>query len=211
MDDVLPINDSKAGTASAGLAELFELHRVELQRFLAARSGRPEDAADLLHDLWLRICSAKPGPIANGRAYLFRMANNLILDALRRNQRSMARDRSWLVADGCGDIAPDERPDRAILPDEEIARGQEAAVLERAIAMLPPGAQRALRLHRLDELSQAEVANVMGISRSGVEKHLAVAMKHLRKALGDCGWFAVAASQEQGAGEAVEIRPETQP
>jgi RNA polymerase sigma-70 factor (ECF subfamily) len=34
----------------------------------------------------------------------------------------------------------------------------------------------------------------MGISRSGVEKHLAVAMKHLRDRLAQCGWFAFAVS-----------------
>ena len=45
------------------------------------------------------------------------------------------------------------------------------------------GAGRAFRLHKLDGLSHAEVAAQLWISRSGVEKHIAVAMAHLRRAL----------------------------
>ena len=59
-----------------------------------------------------------------------------------------------------------------------------------AIAALPPGAGRALRLHRIEGLKHEEVARILGISRSGVEKHLAVAMKHLRAALLGSGLLA---------------------
>jgi RNA polymerase sigma-70 factor (ECF subfamily) len=54
-----------------------------------------------------------------------------------------------------------------------------------AIAALPEGAAQAFRLHKIDGLSHAEVAARLGISRSGVEKHIAVAMKHLRRLLAD--------------------------
>jgi predicted ArsR family transcriptional regulator len=62
-----------------------------------------------------------------------------------------------------------------------ISGRQEAEALAEAILALPPGARRALTLHRLEGLSHADVARAMGISRSGVEKHLALAMRHLRQ------------------------------
>ena len=108
----------------------------------------------------------------------------------------MRRDLAWLGIDGEGMAAPEERPDPAGPADEIIAQEQEAALLRNAIDSLPAGAQRALRLHRLEGHDQAEVARIMGISRSGVEKHIAVAMKHLRNALADCGWFEPAASED---------------
>ena len=40
-------------------------------------------------------------------------------------------------------------------------------------------------MHKFDGLSHAEIAARLGISRSGVEKHIAVAMVHLRRALKD--------------------------
>jgi len=39
------------------------------------------------------------------------------------------------------------------------------------------------RRHKLDGLSHAEVAAEFGITRSAVEKHIAVALRHLREAI----------------------------
>jgi len=184
-------------TAGGGLGVLFTQHRAELLRFLTARCGSNEEAEDFLQDLWLKVSTQATGPIANGRAYLYRMANNIVLDQVRSRHRAMRRDRAWLEEEGGGAVEPDSRPDPAEPADEVIARRQEAALLEQAISTLPAGAQRALRLYRLEGLNQTEVARVMGISRSGVEKHLAVAMKHLRNSLADCGWIGSAASNKQ--------------
>ena len=197
------MDDTGSGTASGGLARLFVRHRAELLRFLIARSGGG-DGEDLLHELWLKTKLQPIGPIANGRAYLFRMASNLVLDQVRQRQRAMARDQDWLAAEGLAGTSLEHRPDPAPAADEILARRQDAALLLDAIAALPPGAQRALRMHRLEGLGQAEVARHMGISRSGVEKHLAVAMRHLRNALRNCGWDYMATS---GGSEAREKEP----
>lgn len=194
-------------TAPAGLTSLFELHRGELLRFLRARCGNPAEAEDCLQELWLKSASETSGPIANGRAYLFRMANNLVLDIRRGQLRAMQRDQRWLEADGAGD-AGTIRADPDMPVDEALAQRQEAYILNQAIEQLPPGAQRALRLHRIEGHSQSEVAQIMGISRSGVEKHLVVAMKHLRAALMDCGYFSGAASETQGRSDAAMLRPD---
>ncbi|WP_235829398.1 RNA polymerase sigma factor [Croceicoccus estronivorus] len=188
---------------------IFESHRGELLRFLTARCGDREEAEDLLQELWIKASGQPADPIANGRAYLFRMANNLVLDQRRARQRAMARDHNWLEAEGQMADVPEKRPDPALPADETIVKQQEAELVRQAIAALPPGAQKALRLHRLEGLGQAEVAQVMGISRSGVEKHLAVAMKHLRNALADCGLIAPVASKEKKAIRGGEPRKDT--
>lgn len=180
-----------------GLAGLFDNHRAELLRFLTARSGSSELAEDLLQDLWIKASEFTSGPIANGRAYLFRMANNLMLDRARASSRAMARDRHWLEQNGIADGPAEHRADPAMPADEALARQQETEILQRAIHQLPPGAKRALILYRLQGHDQAEVARIMEISRSGVEKHLAVAMKHLRSSLANCGFFTTAESQNQ--------------
>ncbi len=182
----------------SGLAAVLEQHRPELLRFLAARCGNAAEAEDLMQELWLKTLRPPSGPIADGRAYLYRIANNLVLDGARGRRRALARDRLWL-ADGSGDELPEERPDPSAAADELISTEQEIARLRTAIAALPPGAREALRLFRMEERPQGEIAQIMGISRSGVEKHLALAMRHLRNALGDCGLPDVAASQQHGA------------
>lgn len=187
-----------------GLEALFDVHRHDLRRFLCARCGNAEDAEDLLQELWLKASASarvgRTGPIANGRAYLFRMANNLALDSRRARMRAMVRDHEWSEnANGAFALVPEERRDNAEPIDEQLAREQEFAVLHDAIASLPPGARRALQLHRLDGLPQADVAGVMGITRSGVEKHLATAMKHLRNKLANCGLLGPVTSNDQAS------------
>jgi RNA polymerase sigma-70 factor (ECF subfamily) len=162
---------------------LFGELRGELLRFLTARTGDRAEAEDLVQEVWLRVQTADSGPIGNGRAYLYRVAQNLVLDRVRERRRRERREKDWTDSqsvDIAGEVA-DIRPNAA----DQIIEREDAAALAAAIAALPEGAGRAFRLHKLDGLSHAEVAVRLGISRSGVEKHIAVAMTHLRRALKD--------------------------
>lgn len=173
-----------AQAQSSGLEELYHLHRAELLRFLVARTGDAAEAEDVVQELWLKLQSAPSGPVANGRAYLYRMAQNLVLDRVRQRRRSAARDGAWLRDATDGDdpaaLADGQRP-----ADEELVAREETAKLATLINALPDRARQAFRLHKLDGLSHSEVAARLGISRSAVEKHMAVAMKHLRRGLKD--------------------------
>lgn len=185
---------------SSGLALVLDEQRGPLLQFLAARCGSADEAQDLLQELWIKVNGHPTGPIANPRAYLFRMANNLVLDNVRGRQRAMRREHAWIETQNGGIVQPPEdRADPSEPADEAIAHKQEAELLRTAIAGLPEGAGRALHLYRFEGLGQSEIAIVMGISRSGVEKHLALAMKRLRAALADCGVFGAAASVSRGA------------
>lgn len=185
--------------ASDGLRGVFPDERPALLRFLVARSGSREDAEELLHDLWERAGQAS-GPIANPRAYLFTTANNLVLDRRRAERRRAAREeavsRDPALGHGSQAVAADGAVDvlDALLEQENVER------LRQAIAALPDGARRVLILHKIEERSQAEVAHQLGISRSGVEKHMAVAMRHLRTAILDCGDDDAAASSKRSTG-----------
>lgn len=172
---------------SSGLAGLFEQHRSELRRFLEAHCQNMGEAEDLLQELWIKVATMQVGPVGNGRAYLFRMANNLAIDHFRSRQQSLARQSSWLESLGRGDGSPEDQPDPSPSMETVIAERQDEEALAQAIIHLPPGARKALTLYRLEGLGHAEVARIMGISRSGVEKHLGVAMRHLRKFFGDRG------------------------
>lgn len=153
-------------------------------RFLVARTGDRAEAEDVLQELWIRVRSVDAGPLGNGRAYLYRAAQNLVLDGARARQRRTQREADWVASglDAPGAAEPaDPRPDA----EAEMLAREDAAALASAIAALPEGAGRAFRLHKIEGLSHGEVAARLGISRSGVEKHMAVAMAHLRRALQD--------------------------
>jgi len=166
-----------------GLEALYRAHREELLRFLAARTGDPGDAEEILQEVWIRLGQTARAPIANGRAYLYRMAQNLAVDRLRERRRRMRRERIWL--DDLAGAGPSEPADPAPNAEEAMLDREEGARLVSAVDTLPEGARRVFDLHKVEGLSHAEVATRLGISRSGVEKHMAVAMKYLRRALLD--------------------------
>jgi len=45
--------------------------------------------------LWLKIAGAPSGPIAQPLSYLYRAANNLMLDRYRSQQQATRRDHDW--------------------------------------------------------------------------------------------------------------------
>jgi RNA polymerase sigma factor (sigma-70 family) len=152
--------------------------RVNLVRFLAARSGSISVAEDLAQELYLKLVGRDRGPdIGNPPAMLYKMALNLMLDRARGEARSAARDTAWRqiarTEVGGVDVA-DETP-----ADEAVASAQRLRQLVAAVQDLPPQAGRAFRLHKLEGLSHAETARAMGLSVKAVEKHVSAALKAL--------------------------------
>ncbi len=182
----------------SGLAAVLSEHRAELLRFVTARTGDAAEAEDLLQELWVKLSGNPPGPVANARSYLFRAVNNLVIDRVRQRTQAMRRDRSWLERDDEGPVTG-ERASLTLPADEALLVEEEAQVLRDAIGKLPDGARRALVAFRFEGIGQAEIAVRMGISRSGVEKHLSLAMKRLRQHLDDCGYFNPAPSCDEGS------------
>lgn len=161
--------------SAGGLEAALRNHAPALKRFLSARTGDPDIAEDLLQELWIRCRTSRPVSLDSARAYLFRMANNLVLDRAKAERRRLVRDGDWAtLRDVEGHDIDPARPDAAMMADDPVDR------LADAITRLPPGAATAFRMNKLEGLKQDEVATRMGISRSGVEKHIALAMARLR-------------------------------
>lgn len=168
-----------------GLETVYHALRAELLRFLVARTGSTAEAEDVLQEVWLRIGEGGCGPVANARAYLYRVAQNLVLDRLRESKRREVRDRAWMELATGTDLRHADPVDMRADALEQMSAREEVARLASAIANLPPGARRAFQLHKVEGLSHGEVAARLHISKSGVEKHMAVAMKYLRRTLSE--------------------------
>ncbi len=193
VNSKLPIADRTPGAGppdtSAGgsaredvLLALYAAKRANLVRFFAARTGSLAEAEDLVQDLYLKLAARAGGPAPdNPTAMLYRIATNLVLDRARGAARSAARDTAWRVATahslGGEDLAPEPPADEAADSRQRLRQLVEAA------AELPPQMGRAFRLHKLEGLSQAETAKVMGLSVKAVEKHVGAALKALIRRL----------------------------
>ncbi|MEG3083347.1 sigma-70 family RNA polymerase sigma factor [Sphingomonas sp. PB2P12] len=162
---------------------MLAAHRQQLVRFFTGRTGSAAEAEDVVQEIWLRTAEATTGPIANPLAYLHRIGMNIVLDRVRANGRRSRRDTGY--ADSMTTIVGDEAVDETPSAFDAVSGRQRIAQLATALAGPPEGAMRVFRRHKIDGLSHAEVAAEFGITRSAVEKHIAVALKHLRKALDD--------------------------
>jgi RNA polymerase sigma-70 factor (ECF subfamily) len=163
-----------AAPRAAGLEQVYLINRDRLLRFLRAR-GAGDDADDLLQELWLKASSGVSGPVRDPLPYLFRVANNLMLDRRRRLLRQARRDHAWADLDA----APREQASE--LPSNEraaIAR-TELAAAEQALAEVGERTDSIFRRFRLDGANQREIAAEQGISLSAVEKHLQKAYRAL--------------------------------
>lgn len=149
----------------------------ELARHLWRRTGSRERAQDVMQDTYLRLLDCEAGQegkaaIQDRRAFIYRVAGNLAIDAVRRETR------------GGGSAEPErELADPAPGPEQQAQAGQRLAQLDQALRELPPNCRLALLLFRVDGLSHAQIARRLGVSESMVAKYLAQALRHCRNRL----------------------------
>lgn len=157
--------------ADSGIAAVFLANRVMVRRLLAARTGDPAEADDIIQEMWVRLETARVGPVGEPLAYLMRMALNLAADRQLAARRRLARDDAWVAL----------QPGGADYPNAErsMASAEEWARLQSLLGAMPDHMHRALVLFRVEGRSQREIAQELGMSVSGVEKLLARAYRLL--------------------------------
>jgi RNA polymerase sigma-70 factor (ECF subfamily) len=153
------------------LLRLYLQKRPSLVRFFAARLGSSAAAEDLAQELYLKLSSLDPAGMDNPSAFLFRIAQNLMLDRLRQDRRAALRAGAWATAQDLRTGEP--------AVDDALAARRRLARLAELVEGMPAKMGQAFRLHKLEGLSQAETAAAMGISVSAVEKHISAALKLL--------------------------------
>lgn len=163
-----------AGGDIGGLSAVYLEQREALARFFRGRLGRGTEVEDLLQDLYLKVQAAPAGEVREPRAYLYRLASNLMMDRWRSGARAAARDGAWIIAhQGQGDI------DDAPSAEAVVAGKQRLAAVAAAVDRLPERTRTVFRLHKFEDLSYSEVAERLGVSRSSVEKHMMDALRAL--------------------------------
>jgi len=167
-----------------GILTSYMERRPALVRYFASRTGSSDLAEDITQDIAARLMELSEqqiSEISNPVAFIYRMGCNLMLDRVKSRNRSIARDHDWsslhTVQSGLDAVA-----DLPAADDAAHARQRLLQVLG-TVETLRPQCRRAFRLHKLEGLSHAEVADRMGISRSAVEKHISHALRTLMQEL----------------------------
>jgi RNA polymerase sigma-70 factor (ECF subfamily) len=160
--------------ARQAFGDLLQRHRGIVLKVAGSYAADPEDRADLAQDIAAQLWRAWPSyaPDRPVTTWMYRIALNVAISHLRG--RSL-RDRHHVPFD---ETLHASAAHGATIEDDHEA-GQQLRLLERVIAALPP-LDRALMLLYLDERSQREIADVLGISESNVSTKLSRLKQRIR-------------------------------
>ena len=153
----------------AAFGILYERYRVPLYRFCVRMIGDNDQAADAVHETFLKLYHSAEdmNEPALVRVWLYRVARNEVLMALRREHRGVDSNTVW-----------DSETPQTILEQVELS-----AALEASLQDLKPEYKDILLLREMDGLSYSEIADVTGKSESSVKSRLFKARKALALAL----------------------------
>ena len=157
--------------ADEQVAQVFTEHAQFVFRTAYGVTGSHEEAEDVLQTVFLRLVRREQPPDfhANPKAYLYRAAVNVALDALRSRRRRRL-------------VAVDELPEVAGPVAEAIDDEHHQALYE-AIAELKPESAQILILRYVHNMSDAGIARMLGVTRGTIALRLFRARGRLKKLL----------------------------
>lgn len=141
------------------------VHEAALVRYLRRIWSNPSEIADLRQEIYLRVyeAAATARPQAP-KSFLFATARHLMTDRIRRGRVVSIEATEDIEA---LNVLVDE-----ISPERRASAWQELRRLAESLDRLPPKCREVMWMRKVQGLSQLEVAELMGITQSAVEKHI---------------------------------------
>lgn len=143
------------------VGELHLVHNAWLKRQVSARYTA-EEADDLVQETFLRVSQYAADDIRHPKAFLLRIAGNLARDWAARTERRRATESGvfdWRVSRHVGDI-------------------EQTLILKQIILGLPEPLRDVFVMSRVGGLSNAQIAERLGISPKTVEWRMTKALAH---------------------------------
>lgn len=172
--------DTDNGYRHQLLIRLYEEYGVPLQRFLRCHGVRREDLEDISQEVFTRLLefddleTRMASRSGSNIAFIFTMANNLLVDAFRRKkvrqaheleERELSVDRNYEVT-----------------PERNVAASRELETIKKVIMAMRPTWRKAFILSRFKNMSYREISVSMDVSIRQVENYISQALSRLRKA-----------------------------
>jgi len=149
---------------------LFDTHAETLRNFLYYRCRDMQQAEDLTQEAFLKLWkNCKKVLYEKARGFLFAVAKNAFYNQVAHNKVVLEYTRL---------------PHSGIDPETPQFRLEEKEYMERlqgAINELPDGQREVFLMNRVDKVTYKEIAVMLGISETAVEKRMQKALIKMRK------------------------------
>jgi RNA polymerase sigma-70 factor, ECF subfamily len=161
-----------SSTLKQKVAEIFELLRDPVYRYSVRALGSAEEAEDLTQDVFLRLYESlhKGQAVGNIRAWVFRVAHNLVIDKQRK--KVALEPFPSTVWDRTSDPAPGA--------EERVLAQEKYRSLQLALTRLSGQERQCLEL-RAEGLSYHEIAEVLEMRPPTLVKYLGRIIRKLVK------------------------------
>jgi RNA polymerase sigma factor (sigma-70 family) len=148
------------------------------------RRDRAGEVEDVVQEAFVRFHRAGHDLTApDARPLLFVIARNLQLDGWKSGRREKTRRSVDDIHDL--DAGPHAIASETPAADQRLIGRQDLAAAAAVIRALPPKTRDAFLLHRFEANTYRQIADRLGVSVSMVEKHIAEALRQLKKARHD--------------------------
>lgn len=159
--------------------EVARQYTTPLRGFFIKRVRNQADVDDLVQAVFVQLMQRARGkPIEHVHQYIFRVAANVLRDQHRRGQ-ARRQDVHETYEESQHAVRSDISPERVLLGKESVERM--AAALEE----LPQRTRDVFILRGIRLCKYDDIADILGISKHTVLKHMSKALKHIGSSLKD--------------------------
>jgi RNA polymerase sigma-70 factor (ECF subfamily) len=158
---------------------LYQRHKTMLYRYLQRMCKHPETANDVFQEVWSKIIAQRDRyeVRAQFKTFLYTIARNAALDAMRRNAAAHVNDWSDI------DTHTNHLIDGKQQPDAHVASQQLQHDVMLELEKLPAVQREVFMLFEEAELNLHEIATITGVTMETAKSRLRYAVNKLRSAL----------------------------
>ena len=160
---------------SRWFTEQVHPHDAALKAYVRDRFPDEVDVEDIVQESYVRVWKARTAAagtrIRTVKAFLFRVAQNVALDRIRRKRRRVDGE--------VGNLAPADVLDETTHVADRISAQEQESLLADALSTLPSRAYQVVILCKLRGMSHRDAARQLGIAEKTVDEHLRRGLKRL--------------------------------
>lgn len=178
------VERARAGDADA-FGELYQLTSRRIYQYIRQMVPTPEDAEDLMQEVYLRAWGGLKGLHSNEAfwVWLHRIARNAVLDSKKRKRLNTVSLESAYTDDEDGESEPIEVADWSESPEQVVLSEAAQEAVRQAVRSLPENHREVVTMYYLEDMEISQIAQVLDVPKNTVLSRLARAREALRRKL----------------------------
>jgi RNA polymerase sigma-70 factor (ECF subfamily) len=162
--------------------ELVRRHQQKVFRMAVKMLGNEDDAWDSAQEVFIKVYQARDSYVSNAKftTWLYRIANNAIIDRIRKNKRKSMHVIS-------SEDSYNDATDPSHSPQDKVELYEQTDLVSKALAKLSERQRGMVLLKYYQGFSVKEIAEIFDCATGTVKATLFQSVRNLRQHLADLG------------------------